>query len=102
MWVTRRAAAVEAPAGEAALWPFDDCCSPKSFEVATQPLPRTRSRCGVRLDSVASFWLRRSCLCLCSRAELVLDYRFTRSLADRPSPRPIAPFIPAPETAAGL
>lgn len=45
-------------------------------------------------------WLRQRSLSL--RAELVLDYRFTRSLADRPSPRPIAPFIPAPETAVGL
>lgn len=53
-----------------------------------------RSVCGARLDVVASSGR--------SRAELVLDYRFTRSLADRPSPRPIAPFIPAPETAVGL
>lgn len=45
-------------------------------------------------------WLQQRSLSL--RAELVLDYRFTRSLTDRPSPRPIAPFIPAPETAVGL
>lgn len=34
-----------------------------------------------------------------ARDESVSDYRFTRSRADRPSPRPIAPFTAAPETA---
>ncbi len=73
----------------------------KVLEVPTASLPCMRSLCGVRLDLVASSGCG-SAPCLSSRAELVLDYRFTRSLADRPSPRPIAPFIPAPETAAGL
>lgn len=71
------------------------------LEVPIASLPCMRSLCGVRLDLVASSGCG-SAPCLSSRAELVLDYRFTRSLADRPSPRPIAPFIPAPETAVGL
>lgn len=33
------------------------------------------------------------------RDESVSDYRFTRSRADRPSPRPIAPFTAEPEMA---
>lgn len=75
-------------------------CSHKPLK-CPRSLPCMRSLCGVRLDLVASSGCG-SAPCLSSRAELVLDYRFTRSLADRPSPRPIAPFIPALEPAVGL